>query len=610
MHRLLKDLRTLLLAVVLANGSRLSAQSPGGKDRPNILWIVSEDNTTLLGCYGDANARTPVIDKLAAEGVLFEQAFCNAPVCAPSRSTIITGVYANSLGTQHMRSNCPIPSRIKFFTSYLRAAGYYCSNNAKEDYNTGKPEDAWDESSRKATWEKRQSGQPFFSVFNFEISHEGKLHESDSATVTDQGKIVLPRYLPDTREMRHDWAQYYDRIATLDRMIGELLSTLTRQGLLEETIILYFADNGGVLPRSKRFLYEEGTHVPLIVRIPARYEHLFNVKRGARVRDVVSFVDLAPTVLHLAGIDIPEYMQGRPFLGRTASAPSDYVYMFRDRMDERYDLVRAVRDKRYRYIRNFMPHLPNGQHIEYLWQMPAMRSWWGLFVQNGLTEEQAAFFRERSREELYDIENDPDEVDNLAYDPRYAAVRKRMREALESWMVTICDTGLMPEAEMRRRTMGTTPYEYARISDQYNVAELLALRNPEADVDALKAEHLLRSRNSIVRYWGLCDVLAAKELPSIPCEQIALLLNDESPNVRMLAAEIVVDRFGESAGLRVLSDELNASSEYVRLYALNAIDRLGKKASGLMPLVREKLNDSSTYVRKVASYVVSRPDAD
>jgi N-sulfoglucosamine sulfohydrolase len=422
-------------------------------DPPNFLWIVSEDNGPFLGCYGDAFATTPTLDKLATEGILYENAFANAPVCAPARSTIITGMYPPSMGTQNMRSTYPIPESIRFFPQYLREAGYYCTNNSKEDYNMPKPEGVWDESSRQAHYKNRAEGQPFFAIFNVGISHESSIHKSipNDSLRHDPAKVTLPPYHPDTPEMRHDWAQYYDKIEDMDARMGEILQELEDAGLADNTIVAYYSDHGGVIARSKRFVYESGTHVPMIWRFPEKYSHLAPGNPGDRTDRLVSFIDLAPSMLSLAGIDLPDYMQGKAFLGPQEAPPRDYVHLFRGRMDERMDKVRAVRNKKFRYIKNYMPHRIYGQYIEYLWRAPSCRSWEETYLAGDCNEAQSAFWEEKPAEELYDVSEDPWEVNNLANDPAYEDILRQMRGETDRWMSEIIDTGLMPEGEMSTR---------------------------------------------------------------------------------------------------------------------------------------------------------------
>jgi N-sulfoglucosamine sulfohydrolase len=274
---------------------------------PNILWLVSEDNSPFAGCYGDSLATTPNMDRLASQGFLYTHAYANAPVCAPARNTIITGIYACSGGNQHMRSQYRKSDTVRFFPKFLRDAGYYCTNNAKRDYNIldEQTKGIWDESSDTATYLHRKAGQPFFAVFNCGISHESSIHKSIPTDQLrhDPAKMKLPPYHPDTPEMRHDWAQYYDKIQDMDVWIGQKLKELEEAGLADNTIVFYYGDHGGVLGRSKRFVYESGTHVPFIVRIPEKFRHLFPAeKTGSKVDRLVSFVDLAPTLLSIAGV--------------------------------------------------------------------------------------------------------------------------------------------------------------------------------------------------------------------------------------------------------------------------------------------------------------------
>ena len=454
----------LILLTLLSGAALLASAQTDTLPPPNILWIVSEDNSPFIGAYGDTFAITPNIDRLATEGVLYENAFASAPVCAPARSTLITGMYANSLGTQHMRSANAIPDFVKFFPRYLREAGYYCTNNVKKDYNTDDQPEAWDESSNKATYQKRPDGKPFFSIFNFTTSHESSIHESINRLVHDPEEVPIPPYHPRTKEMKHDWAQYYDQVTMMDAQVGKVLQDLKARGLADNTIVFYYSDHGGILGRSKRFLYESGLRVPLIIRFPEKYAHLAPSAPGTRTDRVVSFVDFAPTVLSLAGVAVPDYMQGNAFLGEQEAAPSEYAFAFRGRMDEAYDMARSVRDKRFRYTRNYMPHRIYGQYLQYLWRAPSMASWQAAYEAGELNEAQSAFWEPKPPEELYDVTTDPHNVRNLADDPQYQADLERLRGAEAAWVRRIRDAGFLPEAEMmaRAREQGTTIYEMMR----------------------------------------------------------------------------------------------------------------------------------------------------
>ncbi len=588
---------TGLGASALVLGETLTAQEPS-KDRPNILWLVSEDNGPFFGCYGDKFADTPNLDKFAAEGILYKNAFANAPVCAPARSTIITGMYASSMGTHHMRSRNPIPKMIKFFTQYLRQAGYYCTNRAKEDYNVAKkPAGAWDESSGRATYKKRKAGQPFFAVINHGVSHESGLHRGSPKTTHDQAKVKLPPYHPDTPEFRHDWAQYYDKITALDGQIGKALKDLAAGGLAENTIVIYYADHGGVLPRSKRFLYDSGMHVPMIARFPKKYQHLATDKPGTRTDRLVSFVDLAPTVLSLAGIKIPKYMQGVAFLGKQAGAPREYVYGFRGRMDERYDMMRAVRDKKFKYIRNYMPHLPWAQYLNYLWRMPAMKSWQKLHDANKLTGPQKIFFQTKPMEELYDVHADPHEVNNLAGRDEHGKTLQRMRDACRKWLLEIHDTGFCPEAEMLIRSKGSTPYEMARDAKKYAQEQLMAAADLAGQRDPKllgKLIELLKDKDSGVRYWGAVGCLAMGDKARDAAPALTEALQDSSPSVRITAAEALCGLGQADKALPVLAKALGQGG-MADLHAANALDNLDEKARPVL--------DAMTKAAKGGGYV-------
>lgn len=554
--------------------------------KPNILWITSEDNSPLLGCYGDTFATTPNLDKLAARGFLYTRAYSNAPVCAPSRNTIITGVYANSGGHQHMRSLYRKSDEVRLYPELLREAGYYCTNNAKEDFNIDREqkEGIWDELGAKAHYRNRPAGKPFFAIFNCTISHESCLHKSiPSEQLRHRPEdVVLPPYHPDTEEFRHDWAQYYDKIEDMDTWVGSILNELEESGEAENTIIFYYADHGGVLGRSKRFVYETGTHVPLIVYIPEKYKHLYPAKAaGEKVDRLVSFVDLAPTLMSIIGLEIPSYMQGNAFLGEQQSEAPQYVYMFRGRMDARYDMSRAVRDQKYRYIRNYMPHRPHGQFLEYLWRAPSMRSWEAAFLSGECNDVQSAFWRRKPVEELYDTENDPWEVNNLAADPKYRDVLERMRQASREWMLRINDTGFMPEAEMVERTKGTTAYDYMRSGQADTEVWMKAAEASTAaaanDIPVLTS--YLKSDDAIVRYWGATGLLILGDQARPAVQALRDASHDVSPNVAVTAAEALY-RLGEQEEAReAILATLRSDNAFARVYAMNAIDLLNEDSS-------------------------------
>ena len=452
-----------LLASLASMGTAApaSGQAPA---RPNIVWISSEDMSPHLGSYGDRVARTPNLDRLAREGVRFTNAFVTNPICAPSRSAIITGMYQTAIGTLHMRVTedrvpelpgpylAVPPHYVKAFPEYLRAAGYYTSNNVKTDYQIGNPTTIWDENSRTAHWRNRpDKSQPFFSVFNFTVTHESQVwaHNPENrgkALVTNPASVAVPPYYPDTRPVRDDLARLYDNIAEMDGMAGAILRQLEEDGLAQNTIVFFWGDHGDGLPRAKRSLYDSGLRVPLIVRWPG------HLRPGSVNEELVSFIDLAPTVLTMAGVDVPAHMQGRSLVGPNAGKAPQYIFAARDREDISYDMMRAVMDGRYKYIRNFHPELPYVLLVPYRNQNATMQELLRLHEAGKLTGAQKHWMASRRPpEELYDTRADPHEVRNLAADPAHRATLERMRVALVDWMERTRDWGLVPEAEMIQR---------------------------------------------------------------------------------------------------------------------------------------------------------------
>jgi uncharacterized sulfatase len=418
---------------------------------------------------------TPNIDRLASEGCRYTRCFTHAGVCAPSRSGLITGMYPTTMGTQFMRCKGVPPAYVKCFTEYLRAAGYYCTNDSKTDYNFDPPLTAWDDSRRGAHWRNRPSKEtPFFAVINLTTTHESQIRlpqrqlETRRATLKpnelhDPAKAPLPPYYPDTPVVRRDMANYYDNVTFTDKRVGEILKDLEDDGLAESTIVFFWGDHGRGLPRHKRWIYDSGIHCPLVIRWPGK------LQPGSTSDELVAFIDFAPTMLSLAGVPIPKHMQGRAFLGEQAGPPREYIYAARDRMDETLDIIRAVRDKRFKYIRNYRPDLPYAQPITYMDQMPTMQEWRRLAAAGQLEGPQAIFFQPtKPVEELYDTEADAHEVHNLAGDPKYADALARLRAAHEKWREETGDLGLIPEAELfeARRPGGkwsvTADPEFAR----------------------------------------------------------------------------------------------------------------------------------------------------
>jgi len=583
MHKLLLGVCIAVLFIIHA-----TAQT----DKPNILWIVSEDNNAdMIGCYGNAFATTPNIDAFAKSGVLYRNAFSTAPVCAPSRCTIITGMYPPTLGTEHMRSVYAVPGYVKFFPRYLREAGYYTTNNVKKDYNTIDQTDAWDESSTTATYKNRKQGQPFFAVFNLTVSHESSLHKPLDSLHHDPNKVPLPPYHPATTEIKRDWAQYYDKVETMDQQVGALLKELGDQGLAENTIVFYYADNGGVLPRSKRFLFESGLHVPLVVRVPQKYKHLTEAVNGSSTDRIVTFLDFAPTVLSLAGIAPPQNMQGSAFLGSHREAPLRYGYGFRGRMDERIDLSRTVRDSKYRYVRNYLPHLIYAQHLHYLWLAPSTRSWEDAYHSGKLNATQSAFWKEKPAEELYDVNADPFNVNNLAGNKAYDSILVRLRKANEDWIKTSKDIGFIPEAilyELSKEGPLMERINYKKLPRIVETADLASSGNP---ADLAKISARFQDPDASVRYWAATGCSVLPKQASKYSTELKKLLNDTEGAVQVAAAEALWRMGEKEVGLQALKAALSHPHTFVRVQALNVLQYLGKDAMPALPEIKSLIPD-------------------
>lgn len=585
-----------LSAAVVGSFSRLGFCEQA--ERPNILWITCEDMGPHLGCYGDTYANTPNLDQLAAKGTIYTRVWSTAPVCAPARTAIISGMYPSTTGSEHMRSLVRTPAGLKFYPQFLREIGYYCTNNSKEDYNLEKPGQVWDESSNKAHWKNRQPGQPFFAIFNITVTHESQVRRRPHQWVHDPAKVRLPAYHPDTIEVRQDWAQYYDNITTMDRMAGERLREIEEAGLADDTIVFFYGDHGPGMPRCKRCPYNSGLQVGLIVYIPPKYRNLApaDYQPGGKSSRLVAFVDLGPTLLSLVGIKPPAYMQGKPFLGVYAAEPPRYLFGLRGRMDERYDLARSVTDGRFVYIRNYMPHLPWGQHVEYMFETPTTRVWKQLFDEGKLPPQQAYFWQvPKAAEELYDLATDPDEVQNVAKDPAYQSKLAELRKVLREHLLQTRDLGFLPEDEIHARAGGKAPYEYGQ-SPAYPLERILAMAELASDLEKEALDELLtglHDADSAVRYWAVTGILARGERAfSKAREQLLKAISDPAPSVQIVAAWTLA-RYGSeedlNKALSVLKTYIDYEGKgpYLTMLTLNVIDDIGQKAAPLASAIKE-----------------------
>ncbi len=584
----LKAMLNFLLVCFLLLTNTMYSFSMKEPEKPNILWIVSEDNTTMLGCYGDKFATTPHIDKLASEGILYTNAY-SQPACALSRSTLITGMFASSLGTEQMRSNYPIPDFIQFFPIYLRQAGYYTTNNAKEDYNTSRHRGVWNESSEKASYKNREPGQPFFAVFNLGITHESSIgvHKSPGKLIHDPDKVMIPPYLPATPEMKNDFALYYDKIEVMDKQVADLLKELDEAGLTNNTIIFYYSDNGGVLGRSKRFMYDAGLHVPLVIRFPKKYASLAPAPVGSRIDRVVSFEDFAPTVLSLAGVEMPSYMQGKPFLGEQQVLEKEYAFGFRGRIDESLEMIRTIRSKKYRYIRNYMPNKIYGQHNEYLWQAKSMASWENSYKSGSLNATQSTFWHQKPSEELFDTEVDPYNVNNLAGEKAYKVILEKMRQDCKDIIHRTKDTGFIPESMRVTISKNSTVYDFAH-SNNYPLERILETADMATLRDIQYLDELimrLSDKNPIIRYWAAtgCTVLGkqAKKARS----KLLVLLKDEVAAVRIAVAEALYSIGDNAAIIPTLTSILSSDNQFERVETLTVLEKMKNDAKDALPAI-------------------------
>lgn len=611
----MRSLYILYIAVAFSGWSCQTA-STEQLPPPNVLWITCEDISPNLGAYGDAYAHTPNLDRLAKEGVLYTNAIASAPVCAVARSSIITGLYASSQGTQYMRCKGLLPEEVQLYPDYLRAAGYFCTNNSKTDYNLDLDNKAcWDECHGKAHWRDRaDTTQAFFSIFNFTSSHESRVNDAkrykqaisqvDPSLLKAPGEVPLPPYYPNTDTVQALWARYYNIITAMDQQVGELLQQLEEDGLTDNTIIIFYSDHGAGVPRHKRWLYDSGLRVPLIVKAPKKYEHLLPHPQGQATDELVSFIDLPPTLLNLANLSIPDHMQGRAFLGKNLSPERKYVYAGRDRMDERYDMQRAVRSKRYKYIRYYEPYQAFCQYMNTPEKGGIMKAIRQAAMDGTLPEAGQHIVADRKpEEELFDLTNDPWELNNLAGDPNYQSTLEEMRTAHGNWSDQTKDTGLIPETILRKW------------EEQYQKSIYTIMREESVPVSAIRKIAIapfeleewlaaLQDPNAAVRYWAairLGNQLESKE----HVDQIQAQLTDSVPLVRIATARALCHLGVEEPGLAVLKEELQHPDEWVRLASALVLDELQEKGRPALAALQSVMDDSNKYVVRVANHAIN-----
>lgn len=595
------------LAICFFSLTAAHAAVAASAEQPNILWISAEDISAHFGCYGDPHAITPHIDRLAEDGVRYTHAFTTAGVCAPCRSGIITGLYQTTLGTQHMRGEAKLPEFIKPFPVYLRQAGYYCTNNSKQDYQFKPPKETWDQSNSKAHWRNRQDrSQPFFAVFNFTGCHEsGIASESKYQSVTKEltppqrqdadSLTTFPPYYSDSDIAREDWKRNYELITAMDAWAGDLIQQLKDDGLYDETIIFFWSDHGVGLPRAKRWLYDSGTHIPLVVHVPKKFRIDGQGRPGTVSNQLISSIDFGPTVLNLAGLELPQHVQGQPFLGLKLPEPRKYIYGARDRMDERYDIIRMVRNHRFQYIRNYEPLKTYYQYMntpEKGATMKDLREKHNAGTLNPIAD--AYFAPTKPVEELYDCEADPHQIHNLIDDPVHAEVLSELRHAHLAWVKETRDLGLVAEPILVQREKeighryGILRGENAQAAaDQLADTAALASSGPQALPELITA---LSHAEPAVRYWGATGLgnIGQHALPAK--EALKKTLREDSSPVVQIAAARALCGIGESeVALPTLVKHLDSGEQWERLHAAIVLDQIDDQARPVIAEMHKNL---------------------
>ncbi len=600
-----------------------------GNDRPNVLWITAEDMSPTLGCYGDSFATSPNIDRLATESTRYISAFATAPVCSPSRACLINGCIATTQGTHQMRSMFPLPDDMKGFPALLRHAGYYTTNNVKTDYNSAAEpvikKASWDDCSDTAHWRSRENGQPFFSIFNLMTSHQSRSmvwpydqfqaevqSKLSADQIHDPLRVPLPPYYPDTPLVRKTQARYYDCVAVMDKQVGEILKQLDDDGLADDTIVFFYSDHGSGMPRHKRALFDSGMHVPLLIRFPEKFKRLAPTKPGETTDRIVTFEDFGPTVLSLVGLQPQQFMRGRPFLGRLDHSSRKYAFGHRDRVDEIMDMSRSVRSKRYLYIRNYMPHLGWNQQSAWIDQGDVRKDFYALADSGTATEAQLQYLRSsRPREELYDCETDPVNLENLADSEKHQRVLQEMRRALRKQQIESRDLGLIPEVELWQRTAGSTPLQWSGSTD-WPIEKLIDAADLVGTDAFAEINKRLKVSDAAIRYWAAVACSAAEgDLPRETVELLDGVLADDAICVQIEAANALARHGHKQNAYRKLIELFDHSDETVILHAARTIELLRDKVhleamQRLADRFAEQPGDLAWFIRFTTSGYLSR----
>jgi arylsulfatase A-like enzyme len=601
---------------------------------PNIIWLTIEDTSPNLGAYGDTFAKTPNIDAFSQKALRFNLAWSTSPVCSPARTALISGMYPTSLGGHNHRSEIGLPQFINLYPKLLRDLGYYVTNNTKQEYNVIHADgdrNIWDESSSEAHYNNRPDlDMPFFAVFNSMESHGSSIRIHTDLPYHNPDDVSVPPFHPDTPTFRRDWAQYYHSITIVDDWFGQKMDQIRDDGLLENTIIFFYSDHGGGMPSYKTFASNKGLQVPLLVYIPEKYLHLApaNYLAGGSTNQPVEFVDFAPTLLSLIGVKSPEWMQGKAFMGLHRDEPREYVFGSRGRMDEQIDMVRSVRDERYLYIRNYMPHLKHGLFNEYLYTFESTIEWRELHLAGKLSPAQNRFWETKPPEELYDLKSDPFEIHNLVDSPYHQDILDRMRLAHRQHIVQTRDVQFLPESEMHRRAKNSTAliwqiqddnsatsiYEMAQDPERYNIEPIFAMAELAADYTFNILPMLevgLGDEDPAVRYWAAMGVLIRGKRAFDAMESaIRVALEDSSPSVRVVASNIFAlhaDGEDRQNAVNQLIDlaKPDIHGVYIALEALNVLKNMGfVNDSTKEALLNNKTEDPNSFWRGANQYIL------
>lgn len=577
----------LLIAMLVLPSSARAAQ-----DKPNILWLTFEDTSaTNFGCYGNKDVKTPVIDDLAKRGILVQNACSVAPHCSPARSSIISGTIATTYGTDIHRQKWRVPEQQYFFPMLMRKAGYFCTNNQKTDYNAdigpGTMQEIWNGISTVVSYnnDKRKDGQPFFAVFNNTCTHMTRVHtyttEGRRKPDVDPATVTLPAFVPDLPEIRADYALHLEGAQDIDKWVKTFLDDLEARKLSDDTIIFVYSDHAGVLPRGKAFAYESGLHPLMVVYVPPKWQKLCGIMPGTRLQNLVGFEDLAPTVLTLAGVSVPDYMQGHSFLAPGA-AKKEMQFGFRTNTGPHYDPIRTATDGHYKYMRSYTPYKILGLRQNYQWAVPGQMAWDKVYHEGKVAPEFRGFFEPKPVEQLFDLTSDPGEMKDLAKDPAQKERLESFRAAVAQNMRKTQDLGLFPRST-RDKDSKLSLYEWVRqtkypVNDLIDAAEMASVGDP---ANLPKLVELLKDKRPEMRFWGAsgCVTLAAAgKLPAVPDELVGAT-KDQDEEVAATAAEALCHTAKADQGLAALLAQLKNNNQS----AASALEELGKIAEPLVP---------------------------